>query len=77
MQIEVGDTTTKFEHPPLKNFHFAKDIFQTKFAHWGLLEVVNLYTKNKCIDPLEMRANPTISITGGTATNTFVLVTQV
>ena len=70
LQLEVGDRATDFEHRS-----FAEELesckryfFKAKFAH-SAYGTTSIYPETQYYYPTEMRANPTISITGGTATN--------
>lgn len=70
LQVEVGDTVTEFEHRS-----FAEELalckryfFKAKFAH-SAYGTTSVYPEKQYYYPVEMRANPTISITGGSASN--------
>ena len=70
LQIEQGSTATDFEHRS-----FAEELesckryfFKAKFAH-SAYGTTSIYPEKQLYYPTEMRANPTISITGGSASN--------
>ena len=70
LQIEQGSTATDFEHRS-----FAEELesckryfFKAKFAH-SAYGTTSIYPEKQYYYPTEMRANPTISITGGSASN--------
>ena len=69
-QFEIGDIATTFEH---KNFeeNLAKCqryYWQGQMAH-SAYATSSIYAEQMCYYPVTMRANPTITITGGTSGN--------
>ena len=70
VQLEVGDAATEFEHRSFgEELSLCKRyFFKAKFAH-SAYGTTSIYPEKQMYYPVEMRANPTISITGGTATN--------
>ena len=70
VQCEVGNTATEFEHRFYgEELELCKRYFyKAKFAH-SAYGTTSVYPEKQYYYPTEMRANPTISITGGTASN--------
>ena len=71
LQMEIGTSVTEFEH----GRSFAEELalckryfFKAKFAH-AAYATTAVYAEKYIYHPVEMRANPTISITGGTGSN--------
>ena len=70
VQLEVGSAATEFEHRSVgEELELCKRyFFKAKFAH-SAYGTTSIYPEKQYYYPTEMRANPTISITGGTAAN--------
>ena len=70
VQLEVGSASTEFEHRSFgEELSLCKRyFFKAKFAH-SAYGTTSIYPEKQMYYPVEMRANPTISITGGTASN--------
>lgn len=70
LQVEMGNTATEFEHRSFgEELSLCKRyFFKAKFAH-SAYGTTSVYPESQYYFPTEMRANPTISITGGTASN--------